>query len=125
MSSITSLEGNRQSLDGGAMFGNVPRALWQRWCPPDELGRIQLSCRCFLVEENGRKILLETGVGSFFSPELRERYGVVEEEHVLLRSLNEHGVTPDQIDVVLLSHLHFDHAGGLLTAYQEGQAPSL
>lgn len=118
---ISSLEGNRQSLDGGAMFGNVPRALWERWCPADALGRIQLSCRCFLVEEAGRKVLIETGVGSFFSPQLRERYGVIEEEHVLLRSLEARGIGPEEIDVVLLSHLHFDHAGGVLSQFREGE----
>ena len=122
---ISSLEGNRQSLDGGAMFGNVPRALWERWCPADELGRIQLSCRCFLVEEAGRKVLIETGVGSFFPPKLRQRYGVFEDEHVLLRSLEERAITPEEIDVVLLSHLHFDHAGGLLSQFQEGKKAEL
>lgn len=107
------------------MFGNVPRTLWERWCLPDERGRIDLLCRAFLVEDGERKILVETGVGAFFEPKLRDRYGVQQEEHVLLRSLDELGVGPSDIDVVLLSHLHFDHAGGLLTAYQEDSAPTL
>lgn len=125
MMRITSHEGNRQSLDGGAMFGNVPRALWQRWCEPDEQGRIALSCRCFLVEVDGKKVLLETGVGCFFEPRLRERYGVIESEHVLLDSLAAAGVEPEDIDVVLLSHLHFDHAGGLLTPYSAQESSAL
>lgn len=125
MVSISSVEGNRQSLDGGAMFGNVPRALWQQWCPPDAVGRIELSCRCFLVEEDGRKILLETGVGCFFPPHLRQRFGVIEQEHVLLNSLEQRGILPEEIDVVLLSHLHFDHAGGMLSRFVENEEPRL
>lgn len=104
------------------MFGNVPRALWSKWCPPDEQGRIDLSCRCFLVEDGARRILIETGVGAFFSPELKERYGVLEAEHRLLESLGQRGLSPDDIDVVFLSHLHFDHAGGLLSAFDK-EAP--
>jgi len=123
---LDSVDGNTQRLDGGAMFGNVPRALWQRWCPPDEQNRILLACRCLLVrEDSGRTILLEAGIGAFFEPKLRERFGVVEPEHILLRSLEGLGVQPADIDVVVLSHLHFDHAGGLLTAWSEGQAPTL
>lgn len=125
MLSVSSVLGNSQRLDGGAMFGNAPRAVWQRWCPPDELGRIELSCRCFLVDDGERKILVETGVGAFFEPKLRERFGVLEERHVLLDSLRALGLGPEDIDVVLLSHLHFDHAGGLLTAHSEGSSPEL
>jgi len=122
---LTSVLGNSQRLDGGAMFGNVPRALWQKWCAPDDRGTIALSCRCFLVEAQGRRVLIETGVGAFFEPKLRERFGVVESEHVLLRSLQEASVSPEEIDVVLLSHLHFDHAGGLLSVYNEEEPARL
>jgi glyoxylase-like metal-dependent hydrolase (beta-lactamase superfamily II) len=65
------------------MFGNVPRALWEKWIPPDEKNRIPLACRCLLVRDAGRLVLLETGIGAFFEPALRERYGVVEDRHVL------------------------------------------
>jgi glyoxylase-like metal-dependent hydrolase (beta-lactamase superfamily II) len=122
---LTSIKGNTQRLDGGAMFGNAPRAVWERWIPPDDRHRIPLACRCLLVDDDGKKILLETGIGAFFPPKLRDRYGVVEAEHVLLASLAAAGVTPEQIDVVVFSHLHFDHAGGALTAYQEGKPAEL
>jgi len=122
---LTSVLGNSQRLDGGAMFGNAPRALWQRWIEPDHLNRIPLACRCLLVRDRGRVILLETGIGAFFSPALRERYGVVEERHLLLDQLAAAGVTADQVDVVVLSHLHFDHAGGALQAWRDGQAAAL
>lgn len=107
------------------MFGNVPRPLWSKWCPPDEAGRILLCCRCLLVERGDQKILLETGIGSFFEPKLKERFGVVETEHVLCRGLEALGTSHEAIDAVVLSHLHFDHAGGLLKAYREGEAPAL
>ncbi len=92
---------------------------------PDEQNRIPLACRALLIQEDKRNILLETGIGAFFSPELRARYGVVEEDHVLLSSLKEIGLTHEDIDVVVISHLHFDHAGGLLAAWQENTAPTL
>lgn len=121
----SALLGNSQRLDGGAMFGNAPRALWSRWLQPDDAGRVPLACRALLLEDDNRRILLETGIGAFFSPELRERYGVVESEHVLLRSLAALGLSDSDIDVVVLSHLHFDHAGGLLAPFERNQSPRL
>lgn len=117
--------GNSQKLDGGSMFGNAPKALWTRWAPADDHNRIDLACRCLLVRDDDRTILFEAGIGAFFPPELRERFGVQEQEHVLLDNLRALGVAPEQVDVVVLSHLHFDHAGGVLTAWREGAAPEL
>ena len=121
MRTLTTLCGNSQKLDGGAMFGNAPKALWKRWMPADEQNRIDLGCRALLVQESGRNILIETGIGAFFSPELKQRFGVQEERHVLLDSLAEVGLSDADIDMVLLTHLHFDHAGGLLAPWQDGQ----
>jgi glyoxylase-like metal-dependent hydrolase (beta-lactamase superfamily II) len=115
---LHALDGNTQRLDGGAMFGNCPRVVWERWAPPDDQHRIDLACRCMLVREAGRTVLLEAGIGAFFEPKLRERFGVQESEHVLLRSLAALGLAPADIDVIVLSHLHFDHAGGLLEAWR-------
>jgi glyoxylase-like metal-dependent hydrolase (beta-lactamase superfamily II) len=117
-----SILGNSQRLDGGAMFGNAPRALWHKWVEPDERNRIPLACRALLIEDGDRRILFETGIGAFFPPQLRDRFGVQEESHVLLDNLRKAGFSHEDIDCVVLSHLHFDHAGGLLTAY-EPEAP--
>ena len=124
---ITSIEGNSQKLDGGAMFGNAPRAMWQRWIAPDEQNRIPLSCRTLLIQEESPKryILIETGVGAFFSPEMKERYGIQESNHCLIDNLANAGVNQENIDIVLLTHLHFDHAGGLLSEFREGEMPHL
>ncbi|TZF90142.1 MBL fold metallo-hydrolase [Cognatilysobacter lacus] len=123
---LWSIEGNRQKLDGGAMFGNAPRALWSRWATPDEHGRIDLACRALLASPlAGKTVLFEAGIGAFFDPKMRERYGVVEDRHVLLESLAHAGFSPADIDVVVLSHLHFDHAGGVLSAWSANADPSL
>jgi glyoxylase-like metal-dependent hydrolase (beta-lactamase superfamily II) len=117
----SSILGNRQRLDGGAMFGNAPRALWSRWLAPDERGLVELACRALLIEEPGKRTLFEAGIGAFFEPGLRERYGVVEETHVLLESLAALGLGEGDIDQIVLSHLHFDHAGGLLAPHRAGK----
>lgn len=123
---LWSLEGNTQKLDGGAMFGNAPKAMWSKWLPADAENRVPLACRCLLATDlDGRNVLFETGIGAFFEPKLRERYGVVEDRHVLLDSLKAAGLTHEDIDVVVLSHLHFDHVGGLLAAWEENAPPRL
>jgi glyoxylase-like metal-dependent hydrolase (beta-lactamase superfamily II) len=120
MTKITSVEGNRQLLDGGAMFGNAPRPVWEKWIAPDSIGRIPLACRCLLIEFDSKKVLCEAGIGAFFEPKLAERFGVQSpDRHLLLENLRSLGHRPEEIDYVILSHLHFDHAGGILPTYQE------
>lgn len=119
MIKVSSLLGNNQHLDGGAMFGHVPKALWSKWLHADDNNCVTLACRTLLIEEDNRRILIETGIGAFFPPELKQRYGVTPEHHVLLDSLQKIGLAHTDIDIIILSHLHFDHAGGLLTAYQD------
>ena len=122
---LYSLTGNSQKLDGGAMFGNAPKAMWQKWVEVDEENRIELGCRALLVKDDDRWLLFETGIGAFFEPKLKQRFGVVESEHVLLQSLAQIGLTHTDIDYVVLSHLHFDHAGGLLAAWEQDKPAQL
>ena len=108
------------------MFGNVPKALWSRWVEADDLNRMELACRALLVTGlNGKNVLFETGIGDFFEPKLKQRFGVYEQGHVLLESLKQAGFEPDDMDVVVLSHLHFDHAGGMLTSWKKNKPPEL
>ncbi|MGK5093567.1 MBL fold metallo-hydrolase [Deltaproteobacteria bacterium TL4] len=123
---FSSLLGNSQKLDGGAMFGNAPQALWKQWIVPDALNRITLATRALLVESGKDKLLFETGVGAYMEPKYRQRFGVEESRHVLLDSLAQLNLTHEDITAVFISHLHFDHAGGLLSCWEEGQSsPSL
>ena len=122
---LTSIVGNSKKLDGGAMFGNVPKVVWSKWIKPDESNRILLSCRALLIQNSTKNVLLETGIGAFFNPSLKERYGVDESKHVLLESLHHQGLSEEDIDIIILSHLHFDHAGGLLSAWSDNESPTL
>ncbi|RMG46891.1 MAG: MBL fold metallo-hydrolase [Acidobacteria bacterium] len=123
---LVPIEGNGQRLDGGSMFGNAPRAVWEKWLPPDDLGRVRLATRALLLRGSDRLILFEAGIGLCFEPKLRARYGVTpDDRHVLLESLAREGLSDRDIDVVVLSHLHFDHAGGILAEWREGEPPRL
>ena len=125
MKKLTTVLGNSQRLDGGAMFGNAPKVMWNKWIEADDNNQIPLSSRCLLVEDGQKLILFETGVGAFFEPKMRERFGVQESQHVLLDNLKELGVSHEDVDFVVLSHLHFDHAGGTLSAWQEDRPSTL
>lgn len=107
------------ALDGGAMFGVVPRVLWERSHPPDERNRIAMAARALLVSGGGRKILVDTGNGAKLGERLTAIYKVDNAAADLTRSLAALGVRPGEITDVILTHLHFDHAGGA-TARVEG-----
>lgn len=101
----------RFGLDGGAMFGVVPKTLWQRVSPPDQENRVHLNCNLLLIETPRAKILVETGMGDRWSVKERERYAV---ENLVDTGemLAELGLKNSDVDAVIISHLHFDHAGG-------------
>jgi glyoxylase-like metal-dependent hydrolase (beta-lactamase superfamily II) len=110
------LEGGRLRLDGGAMFGVVPRPLWERRIPPDDRNRIPLALRCLLVEHDAGLVLIDTGLGNKESPKFRDIYGVENAgatgPTLLEDSLAAAGFKPEDIRWVINTHLHFDHAGG-------------
>jgi glyoxylase-like metal-dependent hydrolase (beta-lactamase superfamily II) len=97
-------------LDGGAMFGVVPRAVWEKNDPPDARNRVALAANVALVETAGQRVLVETGMGERWEPREVERYRL--QGGGLLPALAELGVAPEDVDVVVNTHLHFDHAGG-------------
>ncbi len=105
------LDGGKFSLDGGAMFGVVPKPLWEKQSPPDERNRIRMRANSLLVRGHGKTILVETGNGTKWDAKQRSIYGI-EDGDPLMHSLGQTGVQPDQIDLVINTHLHFDHAGG-------------
>ncbi len=97
-------------LDGGAMFGVVPRPLWEKKSAPDARNRITLAMNCLLIHAGGKRILVETGAGAKMAPKLRDIYGL--DGPTLIASLEKFGVRPEQIDIIINTHLHFDHCGG-------------
>jgi len=119
---VHTLETGSLGLDGGAMFGSVPKPLWSRTNPPDERNRIRLAMRCLLLEGHGRRILVDVGMGDKFSAKLMDIYAV-ESAPTLEHSLLAIGVEPASITDVVLTHLHFDHAGGATVMTPNGLVP--
>jgi glyoxylase-like metal-dependent hydrolase (beta-lactamase superfamily II) len=111
---IACVEAGTFALDGGAMFGIVPRPMWERLVPPDERHRIRLALRCLLAVDRaaGRVILVDDGVGTKWDARWRDRYGVDTSGGGLEAALRRHGVAPGDVTDLVLTHLHFDHAGG-------------
>src|SRR5215210_3014167 len=111
-------------LDGGAMFGVVPRSLWSKVCPPDEHNRIRLNMNCLFVETDTERIIIDTGIGDKWTEKYAAIYGIKRE-----RSLSETlravaGVSPEEITIVVNTHLHFDHAGGNTSLDAESRTTS-
>lgn len=99
-------------LDGGAMFGVVPRLLWEKRTTPDPQNRIRLAMRCLLIETSDRLILVDNGVGDKVDEKFRHIYAIDQESANLQGSLRKAGFGPDEVTDVILTHLHFDHCGG-------------
>ena len=109
---LYAIETGRFRLDGGAMFGVVPRPLWEKTNPPDERNRITLAARALLVVGSGKVILIDVGNGDKFDEKFRSIYAIESTSSGLLPSLARHGFQPADVTDVILTHLHFDHAGG-------------
>jgi glyoxylase-like metal-dependent hydrolase (beta-lactamase superfamily II) len=108
---VLPIHGGDFCLDGGAMFGVVPKTLWDKKAPADERNRIRLAANSLLVRAAGKNILVETGNGIKWDPKLRNIYGI-QEGDPLRDALARVGVTSERVDMVINTHLHFDHAGG-------------
>ena len=113
----------RFRLDGGAMFGVVPRVLWEQCCPADDSNRVQLSLTCLLIQAHGKNILVDTGLGPKNDEKFNRMFDV-ERTPSLQNSLNKSGISPEDMYFVINTHLHFDHAGGNTIRNEEGQIVS-
>ncbi len=107
-------------LDGGAMFGVVPKVLWNKTNPADDLNRIQLAMRTMVIQDETRTILVDAGVGYKLNEKLSKIYGVDHSDFDLVKGLKEKGIRPADITDVIVTHAHFDHIGGA-TYYHNGQ----
>ena len=113
---IHAIQAGGQRLDGGAMFGVVPKPLWEKRIPADERNRIQLGMRCLLIEHASGLVLVDTGAGNKEDEKFKSIYGIENEgadgRTSLEDGLAQIGVSPNDISIVINTHLHFDHAGG-------------
>jgi glyoxylase-like metal-dependent hydrolase (beta-lactamase superfamily II) len=105
--------------DGGLMFGVVPKVLWEKLKPADGKNMIDCACLCLVARKNGRVIICETGIGTKLSEKRATQVGLRQPEE-LLKALRRLGVTPDEVDAVVTTHLHWDHAGGLTRRDERG-----
>ncbi len=105
------LDAGRFALDGGSMFGVVPKVLWSKLVEPDTQNRIPEACNCILLEKENKRVLIETGYGGGWSEKEVDMFGM--NGVTILDALEEHDIEPASIDCVILSHLHFDHAAGI------------
>jgi glyoxylase-like metal-dependent hydrolase (beta-lactamase superfamily II) len=117
--SIKSCVAGRFGLDGGAMFGVVPRTMWARVLPPDELNRVPMVMRLLLVQGHGKTIIVDVGAGAGHSEKNRQIYAFEDTDH-LLDIVREAGVDPASITDVMLTHLHFDHGAGVAEPHGDG-----
>jgi len=121
---LTWLNGGTNYLDGGTMFGVVPKALWSRRYEPTEKNLIELLTDPILIQLNGKNILIDSGIGNDkLEEKMKRNLGVTEESHVE-ESLKELALTPLDIDIILMTHLHNDHAAGL-TKWEDGELVSV
>ncbi|MGE5749247.1 MAG: MBL fold metallo-hydrolase, partial [Gemmatimonas sp.] len=122
---VHAIQAGGQRLDGGAMFGVVPKPLWERRIPADERNRIQLGMRCLLVEHPAGHVLIDTGAGNKESDKFKDIYGIENEGGETRTSLEDGlqqlGISNADIAVVINTHLHFDHAGGNTWLNPDGQ----
>ncbi|MEE2908163.1 MAG: MBL fold metallo-hydrolase [Planctomycetota bacterium] len=117
--SCTLLRAGSFRLDGGSMFGVVPRAIWSNLVTPDADNCIPLQTNCLLLELDGSRVLVETGNGGKWSAKERAIFGI--EDRTVETALGEVGISPEQIDLIIVTHLHFDHAGGLTRMTPSGE----
>ena len=120
---LHSIETGRFALDGGAMFGIVPKSLWNKLNPSDDENRIEMALRSLLIMDDKHKILVDTGIGTKFSEKYQEIYKIDQSKYNLTSSLEKYNLETKDITDVILTHLHLDHVGGAV--YNEGNKHKL
>ena len=121
---LYSIETSEFGLDGGAMFGIIPKVLWEKEAPPDSLNRIEMVTRSLLLVSESHKILIDTGNGSKWTKKYLDLYNIDLSKYNINSSLNKYGYTTDDITDVICTHLHFDHAGGNTTYDENSVIPT-
>ena len=109
---VYALEAGFFSLDGGAMMGSVPKVLWEKTNPPDSKNRIELALRCLLVDDGENVVLIESGIGTKNSEKFIKMFDIRMGKYSLSNELSKYGYSYENITHMVLTHLHFDHAGG-------------
>ena len=117
---IFSIVENSFKIDGGAMFGVVPKIIWEKLTPPDEKNRVTLDLNLLVIKAKDENILIDAGIGDVLSEKQKKIYGI-EKPSGLEEKLSEIGLTREDIDVVILTHLHADHAGGVVSRNDSGE----
>ena len=118
---VTVVETGTMMLDGGAMMGSVPKVLWEKDNAPDDLNRIQLSMRCLLLDDGENVVLVETGIGNKFTEKFKKMFNIKVDKLGLSNTLSNLGYCHEKITHVILTHLHFDHAGGATVFDENGE----
>ena len=117
---IFSIVENSFKIDGGAMFGVVPKIIWQKVYPPDQNNMVKLDINLLLIKADGENILIDAGIGDGLSERQQKMFGVERSSH-LEKGLAQQNLSPEDIDLVLLTHLHADHAGGVIKLDKDGR----
>ena len=117
---VSVLETGSFWLDGGAMMGSVPKVLWAKKNPPDQSNRIKLALRCLLLDDGRNRVLIESGIGDKFDSKFSSMFKIESQPKALSKALSDSGYLPKDITHVILTHLHFDHAGGITSIDSEG-----
>jgi len=118
---VFALETGDFRLDGGAMMGSVPKVLWEKTNPSDSLNRIDLALRCLLLDDGENCILIETGMGSKISDDFKNIFAIKQKENPIQSALKRFNYKQEDISHVILTHLHFDHSGGILDINKDGE----
>tara|TARA_Y100000590_G_C15649634_1_gene988230 strand:+ start:25 stop:885 length:861 start_codon:yes stop_codon:yes gene_type:complete len=114
------LETGDFKLDGGAMMGSVPKVLWNKTNPADDFNRIDLAMRCLLLDDGTNKVLIESGIGDYYPSKFKEMFEIKQHDNALSNTLSKYDYSIENITHVILTHLHFDHAGGCISKDLQG-----